>query len=202
MASIYDIKPAFQRSLRPIVRMLAARGVTPNQITLLACLLSFVAGGVLATFIHHRAVFFLIPVVLFLRMALNAIDGMLAKEHDMKTPFGAILNELTDMLSDAVLYLPFALLPNVNGFWVVVIVILSIVTEATGLSALSIGASRRYDGPMGKSDRAFVFSIVAIALALGAAPNIWLAVVWVVIIVLLVFTISNRVRKALQEVRC
>jgi CDP-diacylglycerol--glycerol-3-phosphate 3-phosphatidyltransferase len=33
-------------------------------------------------------------------MALNAIDGMLAREHDMQSPLGAMLNELGDVLSD------------------------------------------------------------------------------------------------------
>ena len=39
--------------------------------------------------------------VLFLRMALNAIDGMLAREFNQKTNLGAYLNELTDVISVA-----------------------------------------------------------------------------------------------------
>ena len=54
------------------------------------------------------AVRFLLPAVLFVRMALNAIDGMLAREHGQKSALGAFLNELCDVVSDAALYLPFA----------------------------------------------------------------------------------------------
>ena len=55
----------------------------------------------------------LLPLVLFLRMALNAIDGMMAREFGQKSRLGAVLNELGDVLSDACLYLPFALLAPV-----------------------------------------------------------------------------------------
>jgi 1-acyl-sn-glycerol-3-phosphate acyltransferase len=37
------------------------------------------------------------------RMALNAVDGMLARDFGLKSPLGAFLNELTDVLSDAAL---------------------------------------------------------------------------------------------------
>nr|WP_019215952.1 CDP-alcohol phosphatidyltransferase family protein [Legionella tunisiensis] len=120
----------------------------------------------LAIFIESSWLLILFPIVLFLRMALNAIDGLLAKEHDQKTPLGAILNELTDMAADAALYLPFALYPGISNLLIIAIVILALLSEATGLSGLLVGASRRYDGPMGKSDRAFIFSLLAIWLAL------------------------------------
>jgi CDP-diacylglycerol--glycerol-3-phosphate 3-phosphatidyltransferase len=91
MASIYDLKPKFQSLLRPITNALAQLGITANQVTVFAMLLSF-AAGTMIHFSHSLGVLLLLPVVLFLRMALNAIDGMLAREHNQKTPLGAILN--------------------------------------------------------------------------------------------------------------
>src|SRR5699024_3955825 len=92
----------------------------------------------------------------------NAIDGMLAKEHQMKTPLGNILNELGDVFSDAFLFLPFALIPQYSAVIVIFVVLLAIISEMTGVLGIVIGASRRYDGPMGKSDRAFVFGFLAL----------------------------------------
>src|SRR5699024_2468444 len=97
MASIYDIKPQFQNLLRPIVRTLAKMKVTPNQVTIAAIILSLVTGSLLALYHANPYIFILIPIVMFVRMALNAIDGMLAKEHDMKTALGNILNEVRDV---------------------------------------------------------------------------------------------------------
>ena len=42
--SIYELKPKFQQLLRPLVRRLYARGVTANQVTLFACLISVCFG--------------------------------------------------------------------------------------------------------------------------------------------------------------
>ena len=199
MASIYDIKPAFQSLLRPLCGKLAAQGVTANQVTIVALLLSLLTGAGLAIFCTVSWVFLLIPVVLFMRMALNAIDGMLAREHNMKTALGAILNELCDVIADVALYLPFALLPSVWSWLVVMVVIFAIITEMMGVVAVQIGASRRYDGPMGKSDRAFVFGVIALALGLGVNAGLWLNGVLIVILMLTVWTVFNRAQRALAE---
>jgi CDP-diacylglycerol--glycerol-3-phosphate 3-phosphatidyltransferase len=200
MASIYDIKPAFQNLLRPLCRYLAARGVTANQVTVAALLLSLSTGGGLAFFYTQPRVFLLIPVVLFVRMALNAIDGMLAREHGMKSALGAILNELCDVLADVALYLPFALLTGVRSWLLVLVVIMAIITEMTGVIAIQIGASRRYDGPMGKSDRAFVFGALALALGLGVNAGQWLNGFLAVMLLLTMWTVWNRARHALAEI--
>jgi CDP-diacylglycerol--glycerol-3-phosphate 3-phosphatidyltransferase len=201
MTSIYDLKPAFQSLLRPVVRALASRGVTANQVTLGACGLSLVVGTAIATFGgRHPGVLLLLPIVMFVRMALNAIDGMLAREHGMKSALGGFLNELTDVVSDAGLYLPLAVLPSASAPLVVVFVLLAVVSEMTGVVAAAQGASRRYDGPMGKSDRAFVIGAVGLLMGLGVDPGGWLNLVLGALIVLLGLTIVNRVRGGLREV--
>jgi CDP-diacylglycerol--glycerol-3-phosphate 3-phosphatidyltransferase len=58
------------------------------------------------------------------------------------------------------------------------------------------GAARRYDGPMGKSDRAFVFSLLAIAVALRWPLHD--AILWGVA-ALVAVTIVNRIRGGLRE---
>ena len=85
----------------------------------------------------------------------------------MQSPFGGFLNELTDVISDAALYLPFALVAALSAELIIFIVLASLLVEMTGVVAVQVGASRRYDGPMGKSDRAFAFGILAILLGLG-----------------------------------
>ncbi len=199
MASIYDLKPAFQNLLRPQVRLLAAAGVTPNQVTVIALLLSVLAGGLIAVFPHSPWPLLLVPLVLLKRMALNAIDGMLAREHDMRSALGGFLNELGDVLSDAALYLPFALLAGVAALPVVLVVLLAVVGEMTGVIALALGASRRYDGPMGKSDRAFVFGVLGLMLGCSVAPAPWFDWVMAAVALLGALTIFNRVRNGLRE---
>lgn len=201
MPSIYDLKPRFQALLRPITRGLAGAGVTANQVTVAAAVLSIAVGACIALYPERPWPLLLVPPFLFVRMALNAVDGMLAREHGMKSPLGAILNELGDVIADAALYLPFALVPGVRPVLVVLVVIEGIISEMTGVVAVQIGSERRYDGPLGKSDRAFLFGFIGLLLGCGVETGRWLDGLLVVAIVLLILTIVNRARRGLAEVR-
>ena len=200
MPSIYDIKPRFQALLRPLVKQLAERGVSANQVTVAAVIVSILSGLCIALWPQAHWPLLAVPAVLFVRMALNAIDGMLAREFNMKSRLGAVLNELGDVVSDALLYLPFALISGVPAALIVFIVVLAIVSEMTGVVSVQIGATRRYDGPMGKSDRAFVFGVLGLLLGLGVTPSLWLAAVLWGMLVLSALTIFNRARRALAEI--
>jgi len=200
MPSIYDVKPAFQNLLRPVVRRLVAAGITPNQVTVTAFLLSVAAGAAICRWPSSPWPLLALPVILLVRMALNALDGMMAREHNLATPLGAILNEAGDVAADAALYLPLALVPSINGPLIVTVVVLAGLTELVGITAATVGASRRYDGPMGKSDRAFWLSALALAAALWPTGDLWFNLVLAVIVSLEVLTIANRTRAALREI--
>jgi CDP-diacylglycerol--glycerol-3-phosphate 3-phosphatidyltransferase len=194
-----QLKPAFQNLLRPLCNTLARAGVTANQVTVAAMLLSFVVGMLLVHLRHLQWILFLVPVALFVRMALNAIDGMLAREHNMQSPLGGILNELGDVISDTVLYAPFAVFAGISPHAVGAVVLLAVLSEMTGVVAVQIGARRRYDGPMGKSDRAFVFGLLAVILGFGVDPGWWVNAALTVVAILIGMTIVNRARNALRE---
>ncbi|MBG6447737.1 CDP-alcohol phosphatidyltransferase family protein [Pseudomonas aeruginosa] len=199
MISVYQLKPRFQNLLRPGVQRLYRRGITANQVTLAACLLSLLVGALVAGFASHLWLFALVPLWMFLRMALNAVDGMLARELGQKSDLGAYLNELTDVIADSGLYLPFALLPGVNPLWVVLVVLLAVISEYAGALGTMVGASRRYDGPMGKSDRALCFGVIGAGVASGRLPLAWIDWLMLLIAALLLLTIGNRVRQGLAE---
>ena len=197
--TIYDLKPAFQSLLRPTCRALVRTGVTANQVTISAMLLSLLVGALFAVNVERTWAAFLIPVWLFVRMALNAIDGMMAREHDMQSPLGGFLNELTDVISDAALYLPFALVTGISAELVILIVFVSLLVEMAGVVAVQVGASRRYDGPMGKSDRAFVFGLLGLLVGLGVPLQPWVNPALGIVATLAVWTMVNRIRNGLRE---
>jgi CDP-diacylglycerol--glycerol-3-phosphate 3-phosphatidyltransferase len=200
MPSIYQLKPRFQNLLRPGVQRLNARGVTANQVTLAAAAVSVLLGALLAWLPQHTWLFALIPLWMLLRMALNAVDGMLAREFGQQSKLGAYLNELSDVVADSALYLPFALLVGVSPTLVVLVVVLAVISEYAGVLGPMVGASRRYDGPMGKSDRAFCFGVLGAGVASGLLPSSWINGLLAVILLLLLATLVNRVRQGLAEV--
>ena len=199
MVTIYDLKPRFQALLRPACGALARAGVSANQVTVAAVLLSAAGGVAILWQPEARWPLLALPVVLFLRMALNAIDGMLAREYDMKSRLGAVLNELGDVVADAMLYLPLAAVPGVSVWIVAGLVMTGILVEMAGIVGMQIGASRRYDGPVGKSDRAFVFGLLAFLLGIGVDVGVWIDILLGLALALSGVTVVNRARRALAE---
>lgn len=199
MATIYELKPRFQRLLRPLSNGLVALGARPNHVTVAALVLAGAHGLAIAIAPSNSLWLLLLPVSFFVRMALNAIDGMMAREHDLKTHAGALLNEAGDVAADAAMIAPLALVEPFPAPLVIAAVILAALTEIVGLAAVGIGATRRYDGPMGKSDRAFAFSLLALAAGARLEMGVWLVVAVSVIVALLFATVINRARKALGE---
>lgn len=197
MISIYHLKPAFQALLRPAVARLAAKGVTANQVTCAALLVSVLIGGGL--YLRPLPVLFvLLPIWMPLRMALNAVDGMLAREYGQKSVLGCYLNEIADIVSDAALYLPFAHMPPFGATAVLLFVFLSALSETAGILGPLAGASRRYDGPLGKSDRAAVVGILGLAVACFPLPGLF-AWAFPFLNLLLCLTIANRIRRGIAE---
>lgn len=195
--TLYDIKPQFQNLLRPIVVRLSVWGITANQITLLAMFLSMLLGGMLMRYPNTR-LFISLPLFLFFRMALNAIDGMLAREFNQQSTAGAILNEVGDLISDAALYMTFAFQIGVSPLLVVLVVLLSWLTEFCGIITQTLTGVRNYRGPLGKSDRAFIFGGLGLVVALWPQYIFVVDSVFGVSAVLLVWTCINRSRSALE----
>ena len=153
MISVYKIKPAFQKLLQPLMNGLYKMGVTPNAITVFSVLFSF-GIGVLVYYHPWKPYFLLlVPAGLLLRMVFNALDGMMAKQHNMQSKLGEVLNELGDVLSDLFIILPFVVSPYLAKGWVFLFAFLAVINEFAGVLGKAMGGERRYEGPMGKSDR-------------------------------------------------
>jgi CDP-diacylglycerol--glycerol-3-phosphate 3-phosphatidyltransferase len=196
--TLYALKPRFQALLRPAAGALASAGVTANQVTVVAAALSVAVGATVAWRLPDTHAFLLIPAWLALRMALNALDGMLAREHGQRSRLGAYLNELCDVVSDVAVVLPFAWLAPFSAAWTVATIVLAVLAEYAGVMGPLAGASRRYDGPMGKSDRALVFGTLALWAGLAPLPE-WLAWAMPAVAALCAVTAVNRVRGGLGE---
>ncbi|NMG31694.1 CDP-alcohol phosphatidyltransferase family protein [Aromatoleum evansii] len=198
MFSIYQAKARFQDILRPLVTRLARAGVTANAVTLLAATLSCLLGAALLL-APTPAYFLLLAPFMLLRMALNAIDGMLAREFGQRSALGAYLNELTDVVSDAALYLPFVAVAPFGWSSVGAVIFLAALSEMAGALASAVGAARRYDGPMGKSDRAAVFGALGLWLGIAGTLPHWAFWLMPLVAFATALNIVNRVRGGLRE---
>lgn len=198
--SIYALKGRFQDLLRPGVRGLYRAGITANAVTVFAAAVSLLVAAAVWWWAPARPLLYLaLPVWMLLRMALNAVDGMLAREFGQQSRLGAYLNELSDIIADAALYLSLLSLPGVDPTALWTLTWLAAVCEYAGVLGVMVGASRRYDGPMGKSDRAVVVGLIGVVLALGWIDGpVVTGVAWVAA-ALCVPTAWRRVRNGLAE---
>jgi CDP-diacylglycerol---glycerol-3-phosphate 3-phosphatidyltransferase len=190
--TLYELKPRFQALLRPLVARLASAGVTANQVTVSALVASVAIGAFVWALAEAVWPFLLLPAWFLIRMALNAVDGMLAREFGQQSALGAYLNELSDVVADAALYLPLAQVAPFGPYSVGLVIIAAIVSEMAGALAPMVGVARRYDGPMGKSDRALVFG--ALGLYVGLGGFLPAAAIWLMPLIALLIVVNTIVR--------
>ncbi|WP_288688959.1 CDP-alcohol phosphatidyltransferase family protein [uncultured Acinetobacter sp.] len=208
MPSIYQLKPAFQNLLRPLVKSLYTIGISANQITLLAMFISLAVASFIYIYFSNHGIGLLLlifPLWMLIRMAFNAIDGMLAREFNQQSKLGAFYNELCDVISDTALYFSLICFAFIQAELLILASFLSILSEYTGVMAPLIGAERRYDGPMGKSDRALAFSLICIVIAAYSIFDFGLNLlsqicngILIIIILLLAVTIFNRIKNSIH----
>jgi CDP-diacylglycerol--glycerol-3-phosphate 3-phosphatidyltransferase len=195
MISVYQLKPKFQALLQPLLIKLRKWGFTPNSLTILALLLSL-AMGCYSLYGDRQLALLLLPLCLLLRMALNALDGMMARQFNMQSKTGAVLNEMADVLSDIVLYYPLYVLFGMDQVWIMWFLLLSVFNEFAGLLGQAMGGARRYDGPMGKSDRALVVGVLSMLFFFNVPINGYLTWIWLVVFCLLIWSTLKRLRNA------
>jgi CDP-diacylglycerol--glycerol-3-phosphate 3-phosphatidyltransferase len=197
MISVYKLKPKFQALLQPLLARLHKWGVSPNLLTLLGILLS-VAMGIYAFYGNRILALILLPLVLLVRMALNALDGMMARQFNMQSKLGAVLNEIGDIVSDIALYFPVYVLFKMDPNWIMLFLLLSALNEFAGLLGQAINGVRRYDGPMGKSDRALVVGLLCLLYFFNVPIQLYLTWIWMLIFMLLVWSTLRRLRHAIN----
>ena len=83
----------------------------------------------------------------------------------------------------------------------VLVAIAAIIGEMAGGLGPMLGGTRRYDGPLGKSDRAFAFGLLAFLIGVGLTPGMWSTIYLSVLLALSALTIVNRARGIVAEAK-
>jgi len=199
MISIYKLKPAFQKLLQPILHFLHKNGVTANQITIASILLSLIIGVCFWYANQLTFLFLILPIGLLIRMALNALDGMMARTYGQQSKKGEVLNEVGDVISDIFIFFPLLKFESQYVYLIATFLCLSIINEFVGILGKAVSNERRYEGPMGKSDRAFVISVYGIVSYFGISFDSYKWYIFSVIILLLLISTFVRIKKTLTH---
>lgn len=158
MTGLYALKPWYAARLSGIRRALARRGTHPDAVSIYGVGFAALAGTSLAVLPQGWAVLAVGP-LLALRLAAANLDGALARDTGRQTRRGAVLNEIGDRLADlAVLAGCLALAPA----WLVVAVMLAASAPSwVALAGAAAGAERINGGPVGKTERCLLVTLLA-----------------------------------------
>ena len=125
--------------------------------------------------------------------------GMMARKFNQTSKLGEVLNEVGDIVSDVIIFFPLLKFQPESLYLIVVFIVLSIINEFAGLMGKIVGKERRYDGPMGKSDRALILGLYGLLIFFGATITGVSQYIFGIIIVLLLISTYTRLKKSLNE---
>lgn len=177
---LYRVKPWFVRALRPVEDALVARRVSPDALTAAAVVVSAATGAAIALggAWNRPVVWLAVPPLVVVRLALNALDGSVARRTGAARPAGAVLNEAGDRASDT--FVLGALTFVVPPALALGALAAAYLASLAGVTGAAVARERLTSGPMGKADRAAVVALAAVAAAAGIGPAFEVAA-WVVL---------------------
>ncbi|MCA1583480.1 MAG: CDP-alcohol phosphatidyltransferase family protein [Acidobacteria bacterium] len=141
----------FAAVARPAATWLARAGVTPNQITIAACILGLTAAGMIATG-HPR-----LGLALWLASRIaDGLDGAVARAAGTASAFGGFLDITLDMMAYVAVVLAFAVAyPALSYAWMCILAgYVLVITTTLALSDAASAAARR----VSVTDRTFQFT--------------------------------------------
>jgi CDP-diacylglycerol--glycerol-3-phosphate 3-phosphatidyltransferase len=181
MNGLYAAKPWFVRRLKKIEDLLVGWNVSPDSLTVAAFVVSLCCGLFLALggILDKPLLWLLVPPLGLVRLALNALDGSLARRKGIDRPFGEVMNELSDRLSDVALIGPLAF--TAPASLALTALAATLISSTAGLLGRAVLGDRISGGPMGKPDRVTVISLGALASGVLASPVPLETSLWVIL---------------------
>lgn len=197
---IYRIKPRFQQALGGVETVLVRRRVHPDYLTIGALVLSVLGGIALYAGHWSRWLVLCIPVVAIGRTALNALDGLVARDTGLARPWGEVLNECCDRLADVALLTGVSLTIGSDARLGAVTIVVMLLCSYLSIVSKAAGGKRQYGGIMGKADRMIYLSFASVLAA--ALPHIRIFTVYLgAVLVGLLCTIVVRARATYADLQ-
>jgi CDP-diacylglycerol--glycerol-3-phosphate 3-phosphatidyltransferase len=190
MRGLYALKPWYTRRLSVALRGAVARGACPDLLTGLGVGCAALAVPALAYSLWPLALLLLAG-----RLAGANLDGAVARARGVSRPYGFVLNEVGDRVSDLLLFAGLALLAVRTGtpLWLVVLAgAAAQLPTFVSLSAAGAGGTRHNGGPLGKTERC------ALGVLACAVPG-WLPAISAVVVAGSLLTAALRLQATRDE---
>lgn len=179
------LRPVAAVFIEPSVRLADTLGLTPNVVSILALGCAVAAGGAFAMTDAALYWFYVGAALVFANGWLDLVDGALAREHEVASASGDLLDHVLDRYADIVIV---AGLAAGTGEWLLGFAAITgvLMTSYLGTQAIAVGFDRVYSGLLGRADRLALIGVVAVAMPLYPRPVATLTLVGWLLVVLAV----------------
>jgi archaetidylinositol phosphate synthase len=167
------LKQKIQKALTAEANAAHKIGLTPNKVTVIGFIFSFLAAISYALTTTAQPWFLLLAVALILASGFcDALDGIIARVYGQTTVFGGFLDSMLDRYSDALAYIGIiiggaSILPGDNGYFTLIITLTALASsfmvsysraraEAAGIKMESVGIAER-------AERIIILMVASIA---------------------------------------
>jgi phosphatidylglycerophosphate synthase len=160
-ASRRPIAEMFRRTARVAVHLCVRLHIHPDAISYASIVASALAAICFWRSSAHPWLLILGPLLCYVRLWLNMLDGMVALASGQASLRGEILNDLPDRISDVLIFVGVAhsgLCSILSGYWAA---IFALTTAYVGMLGQAVGVQREFSGIMSKPWRMVVLQIGA-----------------------------------------
>jgi len=197
------LRPVAERLLDPFVAGAKRVGLTPNAVSVLALLTAAGAGVSFALAGEQRLLYLLGALLVFSNGVFDLLDGALARELEVQSDAGDLLDHVLDRYADILIITGLAagVRQYALGLGAVTGVLM---TSYLGTQAQAVGLDRVYGGLLGRADRLVLVGVVATAGAVVEATAVGLTVVgWLLVVFAVVghLTALQRFYYAVNDLR-
>jgi len=197
------LRPVAERLLDPFVAGAKRVGLTPNAVSVLALLTAAGAGVSFALAGEQRLLYLLGALLVFSNGVFDLLDGALARELEVQSDAGDLLDHVLDRYADILIITGLAagVRQYALGLGAVTGVLM---TSYLGTQAQAVGLDRVYGGLLGRADRLVLVGVVATAGAVVEATAVGLTVVgWLLVVFAVVghFTALQRFYYAVNDLQ-
>jgi len=161
LTSRRPIANIFRRTAETATRFCVRNGIHPDAISYLSIVASAAAAICFWKSGQTRWLLIIAPLLCYLRLWFNMLDGMVAVAANKASRRGEILNDLPDRISDIMIFVGVAhsgLMNPLIGYWAAIFAVL---TAYVGLFGQALGVRREFGGIMSKPWRMVALHIGA-----------------------------------------
>jgi CDP-diacylglycerol--glycerol-3-phosphate 3-phosphatidyltransferase len=155
---LYSLKGRFQS----VAKFFIYGGLTANMATILGWIFVVLSASALYFGLtSNSSLLIIFPVLMLFRFIFNALDGLIARKQNKASAMGELVNELSDIWGDTIIFGTLFFIPAINPVFLGILLVTCWFAEFTGVMGRALPPRQRMHASLlgGKSERGLFLSL-------------------------------------------